>query len=157
MRFKVIAIGNILMGDDGVALKIVDSIEERLKLSSFDLTCVKAETDIDFALDHIEDGDYVFILDSTSLGEYYGQITLLSLQQAKNYCEELSFMHNFSLVSVINKANLDVDGTIIGIKIAKISFKLELSEELKNKLDDICNEVYKIIEDKCMKLGESHA
>ncbi|QAA34463.1 hydrogenase maturation protease [Clostridium manihotivorum] len=157
MRFKLIAIGNILMGDDGVALKIVDCIEERLKLSSFDLTCVKAETDFDFALDHIEDGDYVFILDSTSLGEYYGQITLLSLQDAKRYCDNVELIHNFSLISLINKADVNVNGTIIGIKIAKVSFDLELSEELKKKFNAICNEVYSIIESQCMRLGESYA
>ena len=50
---KIIAIGNLLMGDDSIGLRIIDAIEEKLKGLDLDIKCIKAETDFNYALDNI--------------------------------------------------------------------------------------------------------
>ena len=61
---KIIGIGNILMGDDGIGVKVVDVLEKKMK--NMGIEFIKAETDVDYALDNIKDGDFLFIIDSTS-------------------------------------------------------------------------------------------
>jgi hydrogenase maturation protease len=142
---KIIGVGNILMCDDGIAMKIIDGIEEKLMKLGLELECVKAETDLDYALDCIDNGDIVIIIDSTNFGKECGELTVLPLDKGKLYDNNRFFMHNMSLISSINKAELDIDGLIIGIEVDKICFDLELSEKLKNKFEDIAKKVYDII------------
>lgn len=139
---KVIGIGNLLMGDDGIALKIIDSIEEKLKELNLGIKCIKAETDFNFALDNIEEGDYLFILDSTLLGLECGRVTKFPLMLWKNYSEGSFSIHNISLLSLINNLNLNLKGYIIGIEIVKVSFNLEISVKMQERFEQICQEVF---------------
>lgn len=141
---KAIGIGNILMGDDGIGIKVVDALDEKLR--NIGVECIKAETDVDYALDNIENGDFLFIIDSTSEKiAKYGEIMEISLQQAINNKSSFS-IHSMSLISSIRSSNLKVNGVILAIKAASIEFDLELSMELNNKFCAICNEVYKLVE-----------
>ncbi|MBK1809857.1 hydrogenase maturation protease [Clostridium sp. YIM B02505] len=142
---KIIGIGNILMCDDGISMKIIDSIEDKLMKLGLELECIRAETDFDYALDCIDNGDTVVIIDSTNFGIEDGELTILPLDKVKTYDNNQFFMHNMSLISSINKAELDIDGLIIGIEVDKICFDLELSEKLKSKFEEIAKRVYEII------------
>lgn len=157
---KIIAIGNLLMGDDSIGLKIMDAIEEKIKALNLEIKCIKAETDVNYALDNIEDGDFLFILDSTLLGLEYGQITKLSLDEEIKYQKNSLSIHNMSLISLINHFNISVKGFILGIEVVKVSFELEISKELKERFQQICHEVYIIIKEKSLeyvKTGENSA
>lgn len=157
---KVIGIGNLLMGDDSIGLKIIDAIEEQIKSLNLDIKCIKAETDVNYALDNIEDGDFLFILDSTILGLEYGQITQISLEEEIRCQNNSLSIHSMSLISLIGHFNMRVRGFILGIEVVKISFGLEISEELKARFEQICHEIYTIIKDKILeyvKMGKNSA
>lgn len=157
---KIIAIGNLLMGDDSIGLKIMDAIEEKIEDLNLEIKCIKAETDVNYALDNIEDGDFIFILDSTLLGLECGQITKLSLDEEIRCQKNFLSIHNMSLISLINHFNISVKGLILGIEVVKVSFELEISKELKEKFEQICHEVYTIIKEKSLeyvKTGENSA
>ncbi|UFH66018.1 hydrogenase maturation protease [Clostridium cadaveris] len=141
---KIIGIGNILMGDDGIGVKVVDVLEKKMK--NIGIEFIKAETDVDYALDNIKDGDFLFIIDSTSDAmAKYGEIIEISLEEAVNNKKSLS-IHNVSLISEISSLNIKVNGIILAIKAASIEFNIELSMELKNKFSTICNTIYGLIE-----------
>ncbi len=157
---KVIGIGNLLMGDDSISLKIIDSIEEELKKLNLSIECIKAETDFNYALDNIQNGDLLFILDSTLLGLECGQITKISLNEAEKYSSNLLSIHGMSLLSLINYSNTEIEGFILGIEVVEVGFSLEITNELKTKFKEICSEVYKIIKDNSleyMEKGETSA
>jgi hydrogenase maturation protease len=157
---KVIGIGNLLMGDDSIALKVIDSIERRVKQLNLEIKCIKAETDFNFALDNIEDGDYLFILDSTLLGLEYGQITQIPLAEVEKYSNNSLSIHNMNLLSLIKHFKIDIRGFILGIEAAEVKFSLEISKELKDRLEEICQEVYTIIKENSLeyvKKGENSA
>lgn len=157
---KVIGIGNLLMGDDGISLKIIDSIEEELKKLNLSIECIKAETDFNYALDNIQNGDLLFILDSTLLGLECGQITKISLNEFGRYSSNLLSVHGMSLLSLINHSNIEIEGFILGIEVVEVGFSLEITNGLKIKFKEICSEVYKIIKANSleyMKKGETSA
>lgn len=142
---KIIAIGNLLMGDDSIGLKIIDAIEEKLKELHLEIECIKAETDFNYALDNIQNGDFIFIIDSTLLGLECGQITKIPLSEAEKYLNNLLSIHSISLISLINRSNIEITGFILGIEVAKVEFSLDITNELKERFEKICSEVYTII------------
>ena len=119
---KIIGIGNSLMGDDGIALKVIDSIERRIEQLDLEIKCIKAETDFNFALDNIEDGDYLFILDSTLLGLEYGQITQIPLAEVDKYPNNSLSIHNMNLLSLIKHFKIEIRGFVLGIEVGRGKF-----------------------------------
>jgi hydrogenase maturation protease len=157
---KVIGIGNLLMGDDGIALRVIDYIKEDLENLNLGIKSIKSETDFNFALDNIDNGDFIFIIDGTLLDIDCGQITQISLEKVDKYLNHSFFSHNISLLWLINNLGLQVSGLIIGIEVLKVDFSLEISKELEIKFCEICSKIYKIIKEKSLeyvKKGESSA
>lgn len=151
---KVIAIGNSLMGDDGIALKVIDELEKRVngvREMYSNIRFIKAETDFNFALDNIESGDFVFIIDSTLLNLDYGTVTQIPVSEFQGRSRYSLSIHNMSLLSLIKHLDIKVDGFILGIEVAKVTFSLDISEELKNRFQNICNEIYSIVKAKSLE------
>lgn len=157
---KVIGIGNSLMCDDGIALMVIDCIEGKLQELGLGIGCIKAETDFNYALDNIEKGDIIFILDSTQLGEEFGQITQIPLDNIKQYSNEILSIHNMSLLSLIKHFKIEISGAVLAIKVSEVKFSLKISSELNQRFEQICNEIYLIIKElslKYLKMGENSA
>lgn len=157
---KVIGIGNLLMGDDGIALKIIDSIKRKVKQLDLEIQCIKAETDFDFALDNIDDGDFIFILDGMLMDLESGQVIKVPLTQGKNLAADSLSIHSISLLTLISQCNLIIEGFIIGIQVKEVKFSLEVSSELRDKFQQICDKVYTIIKESSLehlKTGENNA
>lgn len=141
---KVIGIGNVLMGDDGIGIKVVEALDE--KLGNIGVDCIKAETDVDYALDNMKDGDFLFIIDSISeKTAKYGEIIEISIEQVVNNNRSFS-VHNMSLISAIRELNIKVSGIILGIKAESIEFNFDLSDQLKSEFNIICSKVYEVVE-----------
>ena len=103
---KIIAIGNRLMGDDGIALKVLENIDKDIKKLKEDekvnqeIEVIIGETDFMYSLDKIDDYDFVIILDSTALGVEPGRVTVLSLKEYKKYLNYES-QHGINLVDML--------------------------------------------------------
>ena len=63
MNIKCIAIGNRIMKDDGIGINISEAIKERLITK--DISVVICETDVEYALDELNNVDLLFIIDSS--------------------------------------------------------------------------------------------
>ena len=141
---KVIAIGNRIMMDDAIGIKIVESLKEDLEQLGFSI--VLGETDIDYALNEINEGDFIIIVDSSLMGKDPGTISVSSLNNIKEYNEKTYSLHQMSLVKVLSGSDLfKIDGFLITIEASEINFGMELSRILKNKFEAIKNKVLKEI------------
>ena len=137
---KVIAIGNRIMMDDAIGIKIVESLEEDLKQLGFSI--VIGETDIDYTLNEINEGDFIIIVDSSLVGKDPGTISVSSLKNIKEYNEKTYSLHQMSLVKVLSGSELlKIDGLLITIEASEINFGMELSRVLKNKFKAIKSKV----------------
>lgn len=139
---KIIGIGNRIMGDDGIALKILEEIEDKIKIINSKIEIIIGETDFEYCLDKINDNDFVIIIDSTCLGLQSGEITLLSFEECQNHLIKKSdSQHDISLIDMVIKYKNNIHGYIIGIEVHDVDFNLNISHILNYMFKDICSEV----------------
>jgi len=143
MAVKCVAIGNRIMGDDSIAIKVVEELS--LKLETENIEVIFGETDIDYALSKIDEGDFLFIVDATYFGLKPGSLTFIPIDEASVECLQIYSQHQPSLINLLNIYRTSVEGFIIGIEVEEISFSLELSSKLKSRFSHICDKVYNFI------------
>ena len=144
MGKKVLAIGNRIMRDDAIGVLIAEELKNNLEELGFQV--ILGETDVDYCLSFVEEGDFIFILDCTFYGVEPGKISLLDIKEKEGFFEKGYSQHQLSLIKLLNSYNVkDVTGYIIGIEGADIDYGAELSRELLDKFNDIKNKVYNTI------------
>jgi hydrogenase maturation protease len=70
MDIKAIAIGNPLMGDDGIALKVAEQLSDSLEKLGVEV--IIGETDIDYCISRIDENDKLIVIDGSCRGEALG-------------------------------------------------------------------------------------
>lgn len=144
MKIKCIAVGNRIMGDDSIGIKILEEIS--LELEKEKIEVIFGETDIDYAISKINEDDLLFIIDSTYFGRVPGTVTITPIEKAIiQQHNQIYSQHQPSLINLLKTYKKLVKGYIIGIEVEKIQFSLELSNTLKDKFLIICDEILKFI------------
>ena len=126
------------MEDDGIGIYVVKKIRKQLMDSNIEV--IIGETDFEYCLSLIEEGDFILLIDAAYYGKNPGEITVNSL---KDYKQKKKYYtaHNYSIVDLIKLHYKSVKGYIIGIEIKSVSFKLGLSMELENQFHIISKKV----------------
>lgn len=144
---KIFGIGNILLGDDGVGVRVVEKIKEEIKNISEDIDVIIGETDYLYCLNQIEEDDTIVIIDSTYLDINPGYVSYFDLKGCNKFIKYFNSQHESNLVKSILIENLNVKGYLIGIEIGKVDFSLELSKTIKDNFYNICLDVLKYIKE----------
>lgn len=134
------------MGDDGIAIKVAESIEKDLKTQGINV--VIGETDVDYCLDELMECDRAFILDATYYGLEPGSISVNTVENIKLSSGRRLSQHGVNLITFIKMQKtqeLQKKIYIIGIEISKVSYSLQLTNQLERKFVDICEKVKKVI------------
>lgn len=141
-KLKVIAIGNRLMGDDGIGIHIVEKIRDSFCKANIEF--IIGETDANYCLEEINEGDFVIIIDAMCSGKNPGTITTIKMKEV-SHRKICSSQHEISLIELMKMYNKSLDGLIIGIETSNIDLRENLSQELNNCFNEICFNVSKII------------
>ena len=159
MNIKIIGIGNTLMEDDGIGVYAAERIKKKIS-NKKDIEVITGETDFEYCISKINEGDFIFILDASYYGKNPSELTVFKL---KDYRPKKSYItqHSLSLIDMLHLYYKNVQGYIIGIEIGRIDYKIGMSSELKSRFDRICDDILKFIflkiDCKCkgegMKLG----
>ena len=144
---KVFGIGNVLLGDDGIGVKVVEKIKVLISDLNENVEVIIGETDYLYCIDKINREDIVIIVDSSYLNIEPGKVEVRSLEECDGVIKNSLCQHNESLIWILRKELKDIKGYVITIEVAKIDYSLELSQEIKNKLPGICYEVFNICKD----------
>ncbi|KMT22240.1 hydrogenase maturation protease [Clostridium cylindrosporum] len=142
---KIFGIGNILLSDDAIGVRIVESIIEKGKDLGDNVKVIVGETDYMYCLDQIEDGDMVIIIDSTYFNIAPGIVTKLSFEECDDFLDGAFTQHEESLLKVLRSEYRHIKGYLIGVEIDNLDFGIELSSTLQENFDFICREVCKAI------------
>ncbi|MEL7646646.1 MAG: hydrogenase maturation protease [Sedimentibacter sp.] len=143
MAVKCIAMGNRIMGDDGIGVRAAEELSSTM--SEEGIIFIFGETDADYSLRMIEDGDFLFIIDAAYTGAEPGTVTFNSIRDFNLKKPQFFSQHQPSLIDLLKIYEKKTDGFIIGIEAEKIEFGLELSSKLKNRFPHICEEVLDFI------------
>lgn len=146
---KIFGVGNVLMCDDGIGVRVAEKLRERLeKLNDRfkDFKVIIGETDYMYCLENIEEDDFVIIIDSTYFMVRPGIITTLKLEECDNFIfsnfENNNSAHEESLLKILRVERRNIKGYLIGIEVDKIEYSLELSKRISRRFDLICENVY---------------
>ena len=145
MKAKLVAIGNRLMCDDGIAITVAEKIRENLELQG--IKVIIGETDVYYSFNEIFDADIVFILDASYYGKESGNITVTTMEDLKEYNVRQFTQHGINLIKLIEMYNFNKKIYVIGIEIYEISYSFNISSNLNNKLKDICCKVENVVLD----------
>lgn len=143
MGIKCIAIGNRIMGDDAIGIAVLEELSQELQRRGIEIIFV--ETDTDYGLSKIDDGDTLFIMDSTYFNIAPGTVTFTPIEKAIERSRQIFSQHQPSLINLLKTYKKSVSGYIVGVEVEEIHFRLELSETLEEKFLSICKEVLEFI------------
>ena len=144
MGIKVIAIGNRIMGDDGVGIEVAEYL--RGFFIENGLEVIIGETDIGYSLSRINAEDFVIILDASYKGGNIGDVSVIPLREAMSRREKFYTQHQPNLIKWLYIYKIKVTGVVIGIEVKDVCLKLGLSPRIKEIFPEICMEVKKIIQ-----------
>ena len=138
MSMKVIAIGNILMKDDAIAMEVVKVMEHSLMKKGIEV--IYGETDFEYCISRISEEDYIFILDAAHFGKSPGEITYLPLNsfifKKKGYTQ-----HSYNFIDLLKLFYPQIQGLICAIEIQEVEFGVGLTAVLQERLKGISEKV----------------
>lgn len=142
-RIIVIGIGSVIMRDDGIGSKVVETIED--KLHTYNITSIVGETDFQCCFDEIKPDDFLIIIDAMTQGKDPGSIEVMCLTDALKNRRKIRTQHEFSLLDLIELHYPEIEGSFIGIEVAEIGFGFEFSDPLRKCYEQICESVLNAI------------
>ncbi|HAN20078.1 MAG: hypothetical protein A2Y15_05290 [Clostridiales bacterium GWF2_36_10] len=141
-KFKLIAIGNRFMKDDGIAIAVAEHLRGHI---GAELDFIIAETDYQSCFYLINEDDIIIILDALYTDAVPGCV------QQFNLCNEITnassnyTQHDMSVIEYLKIHRMAVKGYLIGIEVAEIGYGDKLSSFISGRFNDICMEVEYII------------
>ena len=139
MSLKLIAMGNVLMKDDGIGIFTARAMEEELKGKGVEV--IYGETDFGGCISKVNNSDRVLILDAANYGKSPGDITIIPLD---DHCPGRNghTQHSYNLLDILKLYYPELKGDILGIEIKEITFGFGLTAELQKKKKEIIKEVF---------------
>lgn len=145
MNKRVLAIGNILLTDDGVAIYLCDHIKNKLESMGYEL--YKCETDVSYAVSLLNEKDIYIILDAAFTGGNAGEVRCLSFKDyEKEFYKNEMFSHNISIYDYIFKSGKDIKGWTVLVEVCSLELNKGLSEIIGDRLEEIGEKVIECIE-----------
>lgn len=142
---KIFAIGNIILGDDGIGVKVMEFIGAQLESYSEEVKVLIVGVDYIYCLNEINKEDTVILVDSTYFGIEPGRVSVLNLKECDKFISPCRDMHSENLLRVLREEYREIPGYLVGIEVEKVNYSLELSKTLKDNFSEITKKVFREI------------
>jgi len=133
---KVIGLGNILKGDDGIGPHIIEELEKTSL--SFPIQLCDAGSDAFTILDHLIGSEPVIIIDCARMGKKPGTVKKILTKDIELLPSGVGMsLHGYSLAEIWKIAQsmgIKKNLAIIGVEPDSIQFNTGLSEVVKNSI-----------------------
>jgi hydrogenase maturation protease len=157
---KIIAVGNDLYGDDGVAKQVLTELQGIDTFQSVAL--VDGATDALGLIDHFKGADYVIIVDAAEMGEIPGTVRVFRADEVKMKIkmDHLS-VHGISLAETFEIAKtidaMPENLTIIGIEPQSIKIAQGLSPAVEKSIPVAVAKIIELNQTFKLQYEEKHA
>jgi hydrogenase maturation protease len=139
---KVVALGNVLRGDDGIGIVVLDELK---KEKMPDVMLLDIGADAFSLLEHFMASDPILIIDCARMNKLPGEVVKFQIDQANlAQADDIVSLHGFSLAETYQMAQKMGDVAechIIGIEPKTIEFNKTISPVVKNSIPLIINMV----------------
>lgn len=137
-KMAVVGIGNLLLGDDGVGIHVLEKLREQKCWDDIEL--VDGGTSVIDLLDVFMRNETIIIIDSLKGGYLPGTIYRITAEELGSHLTLQSSLHDVQILDVLKWANLQGCSpkiSIIGIEPETIDYSLDLSATLKHQMPKI--------------------
>ena len=141
-RVAVIGIGNILMGDDGAGVKVLDLLPDsvnKIELATGGMTL----------LHKLENLDMVVIVDAVDFEGKPGEVKIFRPDEVESIKTLGYSLHDIDILKVLEIAKkmgqLPEKVFIVAIQPVNVEFSEELSSEVQASLPELASQVMKLI------------
>lgn len=139
---RVIGFGNIFMSDDGVGIKVL----ETLPSLPGNVEVIDGGTSAADLINYAKQCGKIVIIDAVDAGQKPGEIIRFGLKEIDQFYKNIRSysLHDFGLgqaLELIRRLHLKTEIIIIGIKPLNVSFGQELSERVKSKITEMAEMV----------------
>ncbi len=131
---KILGLGNVLRGDDGVGPKIISELQK--KILPLPVNLIDVGSDAFTILEHLIDKDPVVIIDCAKMGKSPGEVARFKINKSNfKSVDSLISIHGFGFSDVFNMAESlggAAECIIIGVEPKSVEVNTAFSEEVKN-------------------------
>ncbi|MBC8216804.1 MAG: HyaD/HybD family hydrogenase maturation endopeptidase [Candidatus Marinimicrobia bacterium] len=142
----ILGLGNTLLRDEGVGVHIVNRLSGEFKFSP-EVPIIDGGT---FGLDllpYIENKEYVLLIDAVNFNKEPGFIGVIMKDKILTQLNTILSVHHLGLADVLSAAKLldkePKNITLIGIQPLSIEAGLEMTDTVKNVIDEAIERVIK--------------
>ena len=141
MMLKVIGLGNLLRGDDGIGPTIIEQLRE--DLSPLPIILFDVGSDAFSILEHLVASEPVLIVDCAKMGEAPGTVKKMVVNKASlKYIDNIISLHGIGFAEVFQlamKIGAVAECSLIGVEPKSVEFNTGLSIEIKKAIPKIIN------------------
>lgn len=149
-KILVLGIGNILLRDEAIGVRVVEELQERYSFSP-NVDMMDGGTLGLSLLDPICRNDYVIVVDAVQNGQAPGTLYRMPAEELNKRMKFKNSLHQLDLVETLVYAEMlgkRPDAVIIGVEPADISpWGTEMTEIVQSRLPEMCSRVLSEIED----------
>jgi hydrogenase maturation protease len=148
MSIKIIALGNVLMKDDGIGCEVLKLIEKDLSKEKnyHKFEFIYGETDISYCINSVINDDQLFIIDASYFKKNPGDITMYQINSF-NSNKKIYSQHSYNFIDLLRIYYPNVKGYIYAIEIAEVGYGMGISKALNDKIESISTEIKESILD----------
>jgi hydrogenase maturation protease len=145
-EFAIVAVGNPIMGDDGVGARVVEELQQSDVGDRPDLTMANAATTAFFALEAMSGCDRAIVIDAISTGADPGTVHRYRFVDGAFAGEipEMT-MHDFSFAEALQAGReaYDIPGEVLifGVEPARIEMSMELSDSVEQTVPTLIEHI----------------
>lgn len=138
MKVMVLGLGNILLSDEGIGVRVVETIERRYEFPP-EVDLVDGGTSAMDLLDQLADTDHLVVTDAVKTGRPPASVVRLAGDEVPAFFRTKISPHQVGLCDVLATLKLmDVDLksiTVIGCEPVSLATSLDLSPEVALQID----------------------
>jgi hydrogenase maturation protease len=150
MKVVILGLGNILLADDGVGVKVIEFLRQNFTFPPY-IELIDGGVKGLELLSVIEGTSHLLIIDAIDIGEESGAVVNISVSEILTRSPFLLSPHQIGLKDILGAARLSNFlprySILIGIQPEVIELGLELSEPVKLALPKLTQTVLKQLQD----------
>lgn len=140
MKIAILGVGNILLKDEGIGVKVVKKLENECTLPA-DIALIDAGTDGPHLTSIVAEFDKIIVIDAVEGGEKPGTIYRFTLNQISFDTTPHLSIHEMGVLEALNQVKLlgkEPHVTFIGVEPQDISpWGMDLSPVVEEKIPEI--------------------